>query len=132
MVRLPSFYALRDWDSSLHACIHAITGCMPRGSPCCKLLPGRLSDALQVCCAGGSLQGGTLTGSDVDLDTAGGDIRLGRLMGTRVQVSGEDTATGAANVGSIAVGAIYAESLVMKTGARWRHACMHGRCTCLV
>ena len=66
--------------------------------------------------AGGSLQGGTLTAGDVDVDTCGGGINIKRLMGSHVQVSGEDTATSAADVGSIRIGAVYANTLVLKSG----------------
>lgn len=59
----------------------------------------------------------------MDLDTCGGGISIQRLMGNHVQVSGEDTATGAAAAGSVRIGAVYADSLVLKSGAHAQLAC---------
>lgn len=73
---------------------------------------------MQALPAGGELWGRSLVAGDADIETGGGDIEIGKLMGTFVHVSTEDTEVSNDACGAMKCGAIYADNLHLITGER--------------
>ena len=82
--------------------------------------------SMQTLCllAGGDLHGRSLVAGDTDIETGGGDIDVGKLMGTFVHVSTEDAEVHKDACGAVKCGAIYADSLHLITGQTAAHATM--------
>ncbi len=71
---------------------------------------------MRMLLAGGELSGRSLVAGDADIETGGGDIDIGKLMGTFVHVSTEDTEVSNDACGAVKCGAIYADNLHLITG----------------
>ena len=79
---------------------------------------------MQALSAGGQLHGRSLLAGDADIETGGGDVDIGKLMGTFVHVSTEDAEVSNDACGAVQCGAIYADNLHLITGDESHHACI--------
>ena len=93
----------------------------PSPCTCQQVLQGEASmQSMQALPAGGELRGRSLVAGDADIETGGGDIEIGKLMGTFVHVSTEDSEVSSDSCGAVKCGAIYADNLHLITGERGR------------
>ncbi len=78
---------------------------------------------MQASPAGGELSGKSLVAGDADIETGGGDVDVGKLMGTFVHVSTEESEVSNDACGAVKCGAIYADNLHLITGMQLHFLC---------